>query len=126
MPAAAGAIGALGLNVALSYVTFLPATLKTGYGRAALQLATALGIGYAGPKMGLSRSTANAVAAGIGVIALYDVIVPLVQSKFPSVQLGERVNPSVGLLPSPIKQPGFGERVMQQYLPQTTGTGGTG
>lgn len=89
IPAAIGAGGALGLNILLGYLKFLPASLQSGYGRAGVQIAGALAVGALGPKVGLPRRTATAIAAGISVIALYDIASNLVASKFPNVNLGE-------------------------------------
>lgn len=111
IPAAIGAAGALGLNILLGYITFLPATLQTGYGRAGVQIAAALGIGAFGPKVGLSRSTSYAIASGISLIAVYDVVSSLVASKFPSINLGENfmlMPPTLGG-PVPHQAVGYGE-----------------
>lgn len=110
VPALVGAGGALGLNILLGYAKFLPATLQTGYGRAGVQIAGALAIGAFGPKIGLSRRTSTAIAAGISVIALYDVASTLIASKFPNVNLGEVYGSIPSSLMLPHAQPGgFGE-----------------
>jgi len=83
-------------------VTFLPVSLQSGYGRAGVQIAAGLAVGAFGPKVGLSRKTAYAVASGISLIALYDVVSTLVASKFPNVNLGEQFN----MLPAAIAHPG--------------------
>lgn len=124
IPAAIGAAGAIGLNILLGYVTFLPASLQTGYGRAGVQIAGALAIGALGPKMGLSRRTSYAIAGGITVIALYDVVSAVVASKFPNINLGEVYTalPS-GLVPGKNlahPQGGMGEVYM---IPQATTAG---
>ena len=118
LPAAIGAAGALGINILLSYVTFLPVSLQSGYGRAGVQIAAGLAVGAFGPKVGLSRKTAYAVASGISLIALYDVVSTLVASKFPNVNLGEQFS----MLPSALATPGhaiagYGE---QFQLPPST------
>ena len=114
VPALFGAGGALGLNILLGYMSFLPTTLQSGYGRAGVQIAGALAIGALGPKAGLSRNTAYAIAAGISVIALYDVAATLIASKFPSVNLGETFlnMPPTLALPNAQKTPGYGETFM--------------
>lgn len=127
IPSAIGAAGALGLNILLGYVTFLPASLQTGYGRAGVQIAAALGVGAFGHKIGLSRKTAYAVASGIAMIAVYDVISTLVASKFPNVNLGE----NFAMLPQAVAHPGqqitgYGEvfalppSAANNHLPQNT------
>lgn len=127
VPALFGAGGALGLNILLGYMSFLPATLQTGYGRAGVQIAGALAIGALGPKMGLSRNTSYAIAAGISVIALYDVASSFVASKFPNVNLGEQFTalPSTLMLPHAQKSGGYGEQFQavppsQSEAPQHT------
>ena len=114
IPAAIGAGGALGLNILLGYMKFLPATLQTGYGRAGVQVAGALAIGAFGPKIGLSRRTSAAIAAGITVIALYDVVSGFVTTKFPNVNLGEtfRALPPGLVLPGQKSIAGYGEVFM--------------
>ena len=102
IPAAIGAAGALGINILLGYITFLPTSLQSGYGRAGVQIAAALGIGAFGPKMGLSRQNSYAIATGISLIAVYDVVSTLVAAKFPSINLGEQYN----LLPLGLAHPG--------------------
>jgi len=127
IPAAIGAAGALGINILLGYITFLPASLQSGYGRAGVQIAAALGIGAFGPKMGLSRQNSYAIATGISLIAVYDVVSTLMAAKFPSISLGEQFNS----LPTGIVHPGnaitgYGEQfdlpssAANNYLPANT------
>lgn len=89
IPAAIGVGGALGLNILLGKLTMLPASLQSGYGRAGVQIAGALAIGALGPKIGLSRRNSTVIAAGITMIALYDVVSAVVAAKFPNINLGE-------------------------------------
>ena len=127
IPSAIGAAGALGLNILLGYVSFLPASLQTGYGRAGVQIGAALAVGAFGTKLGLSRKTAYAVASGITMIALYDVVSTLVASKVPNVNLGENFT----MLPQAVAHPGnqiagYGEvfqlppSAASSHLPQNT------
>jgi hypothetical protein len=74
MPAGVGAIGAIGLDVALSYATpMLPASLQSGIGRTAVRVAGAVGVGYiAGMVMG--RRFGEQVTAGALTVTLYDLL----------------------------------------------------
>lgn len=112
VPAAIGAAGALGINVLLGYATFLPASFSSGYGRAAVQVGAGLAVGAFGTKLGLSRRTSMAIASGITLIAVYDVVSTLVASKFPNINLGENfamLPPSFGRTGNAIASGGFGE-----------------
>lgn len=67
-PAAYGAAGALGLDLALGYIP-LPDMLKTGYPRHAVRIVGALGIGWLASKFLKSRG--HAVGAGALTVAMY-------------------------------------------------------
>lgn len=74
MAGATGAVGAIGLNYVLSYLNpMLPASLQSGIGNTAVQVAGAIGVGYAVGKVA-GRSAGNAAAVGGLVIVFYNFI----------------------------------------------------
>lgn len=74
MPAGVGAIGALGVDMALSYASpFLPAMLSSGIGLAAARIGGAVAVGYAA-SMAMGRRFGEQVTAGAITVTLYDLI----------------------------------------------------
>lgn len=74
IPGTVGALGAIGLDFAYNKVSgYLPASLQSNYYvSAGLKVLAAFGVAKFGKKV-VSPSTANALAAGIAVVTLYDV-----------------------------------------------------
>lgn len=74
LPGFMGAAGAIGFDYAYNKVSgYLPASLQGNYYvQAGIKLLAAVGIAKFGKKV-VSPSTANAIAAGIAVVTLYDV-----------------------------------------------------
>lgn len=73
VPALLGGAGGIGVDVGLAYATFLPASLTSGWGRIAVQIAAALGIGYVAG-MAFGKRTGTAVAAGGLTITAYSAL----------------------------------------------------
>lgn len=107
MPAGVGAVGAIGVDVALSYVTpMLPAMLQTGLPRTAVRLAGAVIVGMAAGKV-MGRKFGEEVTAGAITVTMYDLIKGYVASALPSLPLSEY---NMGWA-SPAPQIGVGEYV---------------
>lgn len=89
MPAGVGAVGALGLDIALGYINpMLPVSLQSGIARTAVRIAGAVGIGWlAGSVMG--KRFGEQAAAGALVVTLYDLFKGFVPSILPGVALSE-------------------------------------
>lgn len=84
-PAAIGAAGAIANDVLLGYAsTYLPATLQTGYGKRAVQIASALGLGFVGQKF--LRGKGAAAGAGALTVALYGLFKDVLVQYAPSVK----------------------------------------
>jgi hypothetical protein len=87
MPAAIGAGGALGVDLALGYFgSYLPATLQTGLPNAAVKLAGAIGIGMLAGAVAGKRVGEQAMAGAI-VVTLYSVIKSQLISVMPALPL---------------------------------------
>jgi hypothetical protein len=87
MPAAVGAGGALGVDLALGYFgSYLPATLQTGLPNAAVKLAGAIGIGMLAGAVAGKRVGEQAMAGAI-VVTLYSVIKSQLISVMPALPL---------------------------------------
>lgn len=89
MPAGVGAVGALGLDIALGYINpMLPVSLQSGIARTAVRIAGCVGIGWlAGSVMG--KRFGEQAAAGALVVTLYDLFKGFVPSILPGVALSE-------------------------------------
>ena len=72
VPAAIGAAGAVGIDVALAYLP-IPTSLQTGWGNIAVKVAAAIGAGFLIGKA-TSRRTGAAVAAGALTVYGYDAL----------------------------------------------------
>ena len=74
VPAAIGGLGAVGVDVTLAYAgSYLPATFASGWGRIALQVAAALGLGYVAG-MATNKRDGQLVAAGALTVTAYSAI----------------------------------------------------
>ncbi len=92
-----GALGALGLDVALGYgAAKLPAQLQSGYGLVAVKVLGAIGIGIAGGY--LLKGKGGELAKGAMTVVLHDELKKVVAANFPTVPLGEYLSiaPTVG------------------------------
>lgn len=83
MPAITGAVGAVVLDIGLTYVP-LPASLQTGWGKTAVQAAGAVALGMLASKF-LGRSKGAAVGLGALTIVSYGVVKNLAHQFLPSV-----------------------------------------
>jgi hypothetical protein len=87
MPAAIGAGAAVALDVTLGFLTSkvpMPAMLQSGWGKQALRVGGALGIGYAGRRFFRGR-TGDAIAMGALFVAMYGVVKQLVVQFAPTL-----------------------------------------
>ena len=83
-----GAVGALGLDVALGYLlSKLPAQLQTGYGLTATKVLGAIGVGILGNMV--LKGKGNALALGAMTVVLHDEAKKLVVAQFPDVPMGD-------------------------------------
>lgn len=111
-----GALGGLGLDVLMGQLagqSWLPDMLKTGYGRYALKLAGAVGVGFLGNYV--LRGRGRALTEGAMTVVLHDLLKEQVTQFAPSLPLGEYMTfaPTVGYGPgaAPVLQTGLGEYV---------------
>lgn len=114
-----GAAGAIGLDVALGYATFLPESLKTGMGRNLTRLGGALGLGLVAGKV-FGRKTGASVALGGLTVVLYMVLKDMLVKAVPTLPgLGDYEEMQVGYLDAAsVIQDGTGA-----YLSDQSGTG---
>lgn len=109
-----GSIGALGLDLVLGQVLAkLPLSLQSGWGKVAVKLAGALGVGMLGGYV--MKGRARDLTVGAMTVTLHDVMKEQFVAAFPTIPLGEYLTfaPTVGY--------GGGTA-----LPGTTGMGGMG
>lgn len=119
MPAAVGAAGAVGLDVALGYASFLPETFRSGWGRHGIRFAGALGLGWIASKIA-SKNTADAIRAGALTVVIYGVLREVLQKFAPTVPgLGDYEEMEVGYIDAAsVIDDGTGA-----YLEDQSGTG---
>jgi hypothetical protein len=87
MPAGVGAVGALGVDLALGYGGhYLPASLQTGLPNTLVRLAGAVGVGYVAG-MAAGKKFGEAATAGAITVTLYDLIKGYVKGAMPSLPL---------------------------------------
>lgn len=118
VPGFLGAAGAIGFDYAYNKVSgYLPASLQGNYYvQAGIKLLAAVGIAKFGKKV-VSPSTANAVAAGIAVVTLYDVA---------QIALGTMLTPAAPAAAAPAGtsgRVGVGGRVALGYVGTGTSVG---
>lgn len=83
-----GALGGLGLDVLLGQANrFLPPSLATGWGRMAVKLAAALGVGIIGGKV--LRGKGAALTVGAMTVTLHEILRAQVGTMVPSLPLGD-------------------------------------
>jgi hypothetical protein len=83
---ALGAVGALANDALVGQVVnigFVPAMLKSGYGKHGLKLVTAVGVGVVGDMV--SRGKGRDLAVGAATVAMHGFLKEIVTSNFPSV-----------------------------------------
>lgn len=92
MPAATGAVGAMLMDVGLSYADrWLPDFLKAGWGRVGAQALIALGLGYLGSRVNfIGRKNAALFASGALTVVAYNALRPVIAGA-----IGDRV-PGLG------------------------------
>lgn len=87
IPAGIGALGAIGLSAAMSFVTpKLPASLQSGYVNTAVKLAGAIALGMIAGKV-LGSEKGKYVTMGGLTVVLVGALTPLIQSAVPSLPL---------------------------------------
>jgi hypothetical protein len=84
VPAAIGGAGAVALDIALGYATFLPPSLTTGYGKVAAQVAGAFGLGMVAGKV-LGPEKGRLVTMGALTVAAYSLIKNVVKNAAPTL-----------------------------------------
>lgn len=85
IPAGVGALGAIGLDVAMSYIP-LPAQFQTGMWRNLARIVGAVGLGVVAG-MVVGRQKGQQVALGALTVASYTIIRDVVKDKFPQLNL---------------------------------------
>lgn len=87
MPAGIGAVGALGVDLALGYGSpYLPAMLQSGIGNTIARLAGAIGVGYVVGMVGGKKFGEEAMAGAI-TVTLYDILKSTVKTSVPGLPL---------------------------------------
>lgn len=120
-PALIGAVGAMGLDVAMAYAP-LPDALRSGWGRTAAQLAGALLLGFVASRVPfVGRRNAQIATLGALTIVAYNALRPLAADSigakvkglsgladFGDYQMGAYMNPRLGayMNPAPALLPG--------------------
>ena len=90
IPAATGAAGAVGLDVAMGYIP-LPDALKTGPARHLVKGAAAIGLGMLASLV-TKKSTAKALANGALTVTMHGAMQEAMQRFAPGVQMGQYVD----------------------------------
>ena len=87
MPASVGALGALGVDLALGYAgTYLPASLQSGMGATVAKLGGALAVGYVATKT-MGRRFGEQATVGAVVVTIYDLLKSQVMAMAPALPL---------------------------------------
>lgn len=92
-----GSIGAIGLDLVLGQVlSKLPLSLQSGWGKVAVKLAGALGVGMLGGYV--MKGRARDLTVGAMTVTLHDVMKEQFVAAFPTIPLGEYLTfaPTVG------------------------------
>ncbi len=87
MPAAFGALSAVGVDVAYGLLP-IPATMKTGKFAPFVKLGVGLGLGYGAGKV-LGKKKGEMIMAGFATVTLYNIAKNLIQSAVPALPMGE-------------------------------------
>lgn len=90
LPAAIGGFGALGVDIAIGYMSFIPAEWKAGARRTLLRAGVAVGVGIAArmllpPKF---KKLADQATAGALTVTAYDAAKAFAAEQFPTLTLG--------------------------------------
>lgn len=85
IPAGVGALGAIGLDIAMSYVP-LPAQFQTGIWRNVARIVGAVGLGVVAG-MVVGRQKGSQVALGALTVVSYSIVRDVVKEKFPQLNL---------------------------------------
>jgi len=114
VPAAGIAAGAIGTELAMGYMTFIPANLTTGAMRHVTKGAIGLGLGYLVGHF-VNRKAGEAFALGALTIAMHDAGKEALLAAVPGARFGAYLNPGAG-------QPGGGTRFqgVGYYSPAAT------
>lgn len=93
VPSAVGAAGALGVDLALGYLTpYLPATLTTAPFLPLTKIAAAVGLGMLAQGVTKDRNIGEHVMAGAITVVAYSYLKSLAQAQFPTLPLSEYVS----------------------------------
>jgi len=85
IPSLVGAGGALGMNIALGYITpMLPTSLQSGMLNTGVKLVGAVGMGFAAGKV-MGRKVGEQVAVGAVTVVLYQAIKSMLATAAPSL-----------------------------------------
>lgn len=88
-----GALGALGLDVALGYgAQYIPASLNSGLPLQAVKLLAAVLVGYVGNKVPGLKGHGKDLAVGAATVVIHDSLKSQVASMFPSIPLSGYFN----------------------------------
>lgn len=90
VPAAVGAAGAIGVDLLIGNLSFIPQNWKQGNLLPVTQIGLSLGIGAAG-SMVLGSEYGEQLAAGGIIVSLYTLAKSFVRSKFPNIQMARYV-----------------------------------
>ena len=96
MPAAIGAVGAVAINSAISYLP-IPAQYKSGYTGVITKTVSIVAVGWVASKV-VKKQTADALVIGALTVLFYDVARNLVGQMLPSVRLGDMDMYSAGMI----------------------------
>lgn len=90
LPAVIGGAGALGLDIALGNLTFIPEDWKTGNRRTLLRAGIAFAVGFAARSFlpAKFKTMADQATAGALTVTAYDAVKGFVQTQFPELTLG--------------------------------------
>lgn len=120
IPAGVGAAGALGVDIAMAYVTpMLPASLQTGMLRPVVRIAGAIGVGMAVSAV-MGKRHGEEATAGALVVTLYDLLKGYAKANLPMIPLSDY---DMGWV-SPALQAGMGAYVgdgMGAYVSENEG-----
>lgn len=122
-PAAGIAAGAVGVEIAMGYMTFLPPSLMTGPVRYLTKGVISLGAGYAIAKFA-NRKVGEAFALGGLIIAFHDALKAAILKYMPTTQFGAYVRPGMSYYSPGNQVPVRAMNRMGGYLPPVAGSPG--
>ena len=119
VPAAIGAVGAVGLDVAWGYLSgYLPASLQSGVLGTVAKIAGAFGLGMVAGKV-VGREKGKLVTAGAITVIAYGAIKEFAHSAAPSI-------PGLGAYMPGMGMSGFGDLAATNPAPYLSGPAGMG